>query len=148
IAAQAFHWFDRIRARREFDRILRPGGRIVLVWNNRELDTTPFLRAYEAMLLRFGTDYLAVRRENITLAELVHFFGAPPEVHRFPYIQLLDRDGLRGRLLSSSYTPGKGHPNHEPMLAELSRIFDTYAEDGVVRFEYTTQVFIGRLKDE
>jgi SAM-dependent methyltransferase len=146
VAAQAFHWFDRVRARHEFDRILRPGGKIALVWNNRELDTTPFLRAYEALLLRYGTDYLAVRRENITLAELVHFFGTPPEVHRFPYVQLLDRHSLRGRLLSSSYTPGKGHPNHEPMLHTLDRIFEEHQENGIVRFEYATQVFIGYEK--
>ena len=57
-AAQAFHWFDRARTRAEFERILKPGGWVALIWNDRQLDSTPFLREYEALLHEFGTDYL------------------------------------------------------------------------------------------
>ena len=55
-------------------------------------------------------------------------------------------NALRGRLLSSSYAPAAGHPKHEPMLAELRRIFDRHAENGRVRFEYDTHVYYGQLK--
>src|SRR5229473_3113962 len=48
--AQAFHWFEPAATRREFLRILRPEGTVVIVWNDRELDTTQFLRDYEALL--------------------------------------------------------------------------------------------------
>ena len=44
-AGQAFHWFDREKARAEFARILRPGGWVALVWNERRVDATPFLAA-------------------------------------------------------------------------------------------------------
>ena len=67
-AAQAAHWFDRMRARQEFSRILRPGGWLVLLWNEREVDTTPFLRDYEQLLLTYGTDYQQVRQERTTAA--------------------------------------------------------------------------------
>src|ERR1700741_5113245 len=60
-AAQAAHWFDRERACREFSRILRPSGWLVLLWNEREVDTTPFLSDYEQLLLPYGTDYEEVR---------------------------------------------------------------------------------------
>src|SRR5580765_5018374 len=50
LAAQAFHWFDAEKTRPEFRRILKPGGYTVLVWNERQLDTTPFLVEYEALL--------------------------------------------------------------------------------------------------
>src|SRR5205807_10019487 len=60
VAGQAFHWFDPPAARREFARVLRPGGWVVLMWNRWQPDTTPFLRAYEDLLLLFGTDYKKV----------------------------------------------------------------------------------------
>src|SRR6266481_5895551 len=59
-AGQAFHWFDRSKCRAEFKRILRPGGWVVLVWNDRRTDSTPFLRAYEQLLHTYATDYAHV----------------------------------------------------------------------------------------
>ena len=61
------------------------------------------------------------------------------------YEQVFDFEGLKGRLLSVSYAPEPGHPNHEPMIAELKRIFDRYQSDGRVRFEYETRVYSGQL---
>src|SRR3954468_20199343 len=46
VAAQAFHWFNPKPTRAEFTRILKPGGWVVLMWNERRLDTNPFLRDY------------------------------------------------------------------------------------------------------
>ncbi len=146
VAAQAFHWFDPRRTRAEFQRILRPGGRAVLLWNARRLDATPFLREYEALLLKFGTDYARVRHERIDEAALAEFFGNRQyfkgSVDNF---QTLDWDGLRGRLLSSSYVPAAGQPGHEQMLAGLERLFAKHQSDGQVTIEYDTQVFAGRL---
>ena len=76
-AAQAAHWFDRPKARREFLRILKPGGSTALLWNERLTNTTPFLRAYEEMLLKYGTDYKEVRHERTT-AEIRDFFAPAP----------------------------------------------------------------------
>ena len=73
-AAQAAHWFDRERARREFVRILKPRGWTVLLWNERRTDSTPFLREYEQLLLTYGTDYQEVRHERTT-AEINAFFS-------------------------------------------------------------------------
>ena len=52
---------------------------------------------------------------------------------------------LQGRLLSSSYAPADGHPNHEPMLRELRRIFDRFEQNGTVPFDYDTDVYWGNL---
>ena len=61
----------------------------------------------------------------------------------FPNAQWLDFDGLKGRLMSSSYAPKVGHPNHEPMLAALRELFDRNARDGKVEFTYQTRVYVG-----
>src|ERR1700692_2082572 len=76
-AAQAAHWFDREQARREFVRILKPGGWLVLLWNERLTDSTKFLREYEQMLLTYGTDYEEVRHERTTDAVNEFFDPAP-----------------------------------------------------------------------
>src|SRR5579859_327444 len=144
-AAQAAHWFDRPRARREFVRILKPAGWLVLLWNERLTDSTPFLRAYEELLLNFGTDYEDVRHERTTDAVNEFFDPAPYRERVFATRQEFDYEGLEGRLLSSSYAPGPGHPKHEPMLRELRRIFDEHAGSGQVAFDYKTRVYFGRL---
>jgi SAM-dependent methyltransferase len=144
-AAQAAHWFDLPRARAEFVRILRPEGWCALIWNERHLASTPFLRAYEQLLLTYGTDYQEVRHEYTTLK--IHEFFAPAlsEERVFSLRQEFDYDGLAGRLWSSSYAPLEGHPSYEPMMQELERIFRAHAIDNVVEFEYDTRVFYGHL---
>jgi SAM-dependent methyltransferase len=143
-AAQAAHWFDRVAARREFVRILKPGGWLVLLWNERLTDATPFLRDYEQLLLTYGTDYEEVRHERTTDAVNEFFDPQPYQERTFPMRQEFDYEGLEGRLLSSSYAPGPGHPKHAPMLRELRRIFDVHSVGGRVSFEYNTQVYFGR----
>jgi ubiquinone/menaquinone biosynthesis C-methylase UbiE len=144
-AAQAAHWFDPARAREEFARILKPGGWCILIWNERRTSSTPFLRAYEKLLLTYGTDYKEVRHERTTAA--IHEFFAPSRYDErvFDLRQQFDYEGLAGRLLSSSYAPLEGHPNYGPMMQELKRTFLDHAETGKVEFEYDTRVFYGHL---
>jgi ubiquinone/menaquinone biosynthesis C-methylase UbiE len=145
VAAQAFHWFDAPRARAEFSRILKPSGWTVLMWNVRRIDSTPFLRAYEQLLQTYATDYAQVRHENIGDLELKQFFANGAYVtHSVAHEQRFDFEGLKGRLLSSSYAPAEGHPRHQPMLNELADIFDQHQSDGEVCFQYDTQIHIGR----
>jgi len=145
-AAQAAHWFDRERARREFVRILQPGGWVVLLWNERLTDGTPFLSDYEKLLMTFGTDYQDVRHERTT--DDVGSFFAPArfQMRVFENRQEFDYPALEGRLLSSSYTPqGDDDPRYAPMLAELRRIYDAHQLAGRVSFEYATRVYYGQL---
>ena len=145
-AAQAAHWFDRAGARREFLRILKPGGWLVLLWNERVTDSTPFLRDYEQLLLTFGTDYEDVRHEHTTEALNEFFDPAPYQEHIFANRQEFDYTGIEGRLLSSSYVPGPGDAKYAPMLQELRRVFDAHAVAGRAAFDYKTRVYFGQLK--
>jgi ubiquinone/menaquinone biosynthesis C-methylase UbiE len=144
-AAQAFHWFDRARARTEFARILKPAGWVVLIWNERLLDSSPFLRQYEALLLRYGTDYQKVRHEKVTGEIADFFFPQTFKLKTLENAQHFDFESLKGRLLSSSYTPDPEHPNFKPMLAELEEIFHANQKAGMVSFEYETKIYYGHL---
>jgi SAM-dependent methyltransferase len=143
-AAQAAHWFDRERSRREFVRILKPEGWLVLLWNERLTDSTPFLRDYEQLLLTYGTDYQDVRHEKTTDAVNEFFDPMPFEARVFDMRQEFDYSGIEGRLLSSSYAPGPEHPNYAAMLRDLRRIFDAHAVNGHATFDYKTRVYFGR----
>jgi ubiquinone/menaquinone biosynthesis C-methylase UbiE len=147
LCAQAFHWFDHSQCRVEFERILKPGGSVMLVWNGRRTTGEPFLESYERLLLTFSDDYAEVRHENAASeAQIASFFEKSGyESVRLDNVQVLDWVGIRGRLLSTSYAPEPGHPKYEPMLDELRRIFDATSVDGVVRLEYDTTAYFGKL---
>lgn len=143
-AGQAFHWFQAGQARQEFRRILKPGGWVVLVWNDRRPKASPFMREYEQLLHDYIGEYEQVSCHNADQAVLADFFSRYAR-QDFPNYQEFDHEGLRGRLLSSSYAPLPGHPDHEPMLAGLRRIFEAHQSGGLVRFVYETEVYYGRL---
>ena len=144
-AGQAFHWFDPPKTRDEWVRILKPNGWAALIWNERELQSTPFLNDYEDLMLEFGTDYKEVRHENAEA--MIGGFFAPDEftLRGFPNTQVFDYDGLTGRVRSSSYTPEPNHPNFDPMMRRLKTIFDKHQKNGYVNFDYETKVFYGHL---
>jgi SAM-dependent methyltransferase len=146
VVGQAFHWFDIPRARVEFARILKPGGWVVLVWNTRRTTSTPFMAAYERLVNTYAPEYREVTHRRIDEATIGAFYA--PGTYRkatFDNRQSFDFEGLKGRLLSSSYTPQEGHPAYGPMLDELRAIFDEYQQHGRIEFEYDTEVYYGRL---
>ncbi|MBN2243504.1 MAG: class I SAM-dependent methyltransferase [Acidobacteria bacterium] len=147
ITGQAFHWFDVERSRSEFIRILRPGGTAMIVWNEREIGTTPFLEAYEDLLRRHVPDYTRLNFSEIYEVSVADFFGEKGfRSGIFRNRQEFDLEGAKGRLLSSSYTPEEGHPNHIPMLEALKEAFYTHQSDGRVTFLYTTRMYYGPLQ--
>lgn len=146
VAGQSFHWFRIDRAREEFQRILDPSAFTVLVWNQRKTESTGFLRDYEELLLRHGTDYARVRHQNIGEDQLQAFFG-PQAFHRktLANSQVFDREGLIGRTLSCSFVPLPGHPGHPSLMRALDRIFEEWQVEGRVAFQYDTLAYAGRL---
>ena len=145
-AAQAFHWFDRPRARAEFARLLRPEGWVALIWNKRRKTGTPLAIAYERLLLEYAVDYRAVDHDSVTDVVIADFFRpAEMHLHAFENHRTLDHSSLEGYLRSASYVPAPGHPAHAPMLVALRAIFDDLNVGGTVVLEYDTLVYLGRL---
>ena len=146
VVGQAFHWFNREAAKLEFKRILKTNGWVVLVWNGFRVETSAVVRGYHELLVKYGTDYKEVSRE-IETCDIEALFS-PREFRqaRFPFKQVFDFAGLKGRLLSASYAPQPGDRGYEAMIGELRTIFDDNQRDGKVDFDYETEVYYGQLK--
>jgi SAM-dependent methyltransferase len=148
VSGQAFHWFDKPGARAEALRILRPPKRALLMWNDWSAGDSPFLRDYGAFLdarmpERGGSDH-----RNLTEDDFDAFFGKGrwrrSEVRNG---QMVNYEGLKGRLLSASYAPKEGDPGFEETMAELKRIFDRHAGVGLIDFGYTTVLRFGEMAE-
>ncbi len=155
VCAQAFHWFNNDWFKRECKRILRgsvpsgkPNGSVVLMWNDRRTDSTDFLKVYEDFLQMFGTDYLVVNHKNTQeRSQFDNFFGEGNYKEKSFYnYQDVNFEGLKGRVLSSSYMPNEGHKDFDFMIYCLKKIFMRYQENGVVRLDYDTKIYYGQLK--
>jgi SAM-dependent methyltransferase len=147
-AGQAFHWFEPEKTRSEFRRILRLHGWVVTIWNFREMETL-FARAYEDILVKYGTDYTRVRDLYPKGHDVQSFFLGKEFVHHtLPNVQFLDWEALAGRLRSGSYVPQESHANFAPMMDALRELFRRYQENGRVRVEYATNLYAGQLPSE
>jgi SAM-dependent methyltransferase len=149
LAGTAFHWFDRAAARKEFSRILRPGGWVALVWNERRAESTGFTREYGEIVGEFQTDTPRVSHKELTapgsrvMADFFH--PGTYAVETFANHQSLDLDGLISRALSSSSLPLPGQQRYEPMLARLREAFARHSEGGKIVLRYDTKAIHGRL---
>jgi SAM-dependent methyltransferase len=140
--AQAFHWFEPMKSKKEFDRILKADGAVALLWNVR-VNTTPQMLEYEKLKVDFGTDYLLTKRADENTIK-VFFADRAYETYIFPNNQLLDFATLKGQLLSSSYIPTEEHPRFNDMMAALQDIFARYRKNGLIEIEQETKLYLGR----
>jgi hypothetical protein len=140
--AQAFHWMEPVQTKKEFFRILKPEGHIVLAWNVR-LGHSDFLQAYQNFRKKFAIDY---KESKMIDEEAIHIFFHPMQVkyHSFPNVQQLDFEALKGQLLSASYMPLPGHPMYNDMINELIVLFIEHNQNGLVKMEFETRLYINR----
>ena len=144
-AAQAFHWFNNEATKAEFDRILKPGGKLALIWNKRKV-SQPFQQAYHAILSEYAPEYAKVNHMSLNEDDIAGFFATGSmEILHFDNSQQLDFSGLIGRLKSASYCPAENSPQYIPMVTELVALFDQYAANAVIDFEYDSQLYLGAV---
>ena len=142
-SGQAFHWFNNDKTKKEFIRILKPDGYVVLVWNERLKEASPFMKGYEKILIKYGTDFQVVKHENLGNKDFNKFYVVKNfKIASFENFQIFDFTGLKGRLLSSSYLP----PENKNMLGDLKKLFDKFNDAGKIKFEYETKVYYGKIK--
>jgi SAM-dependent methyltransferase len=146
VAGQAFHWFDVPRARLEALRVLRRGGFGALLWNERPPDAGAFLADYDALLKRYAPEYASITASRAGEASMREFLGGAMELATFPNQQVFDFEGLKGRLMSSSYAPEPADPAHGPLIAGLEELFRRHQRDGEIVFPYRTLVYFAQMK--
>jgi ubiquinone/menaquinone biosynthesis C-methylase UbiE len=144
LAAQAFHWFRHAEALSEFRRILKPTGRVVLMWNEQDR-TDPFTAGYNETLKQFSPDpELAARTQCLTgehlLASALFSDGERVE---FPHLQELDVEQLLGRAFSASYAPQAGEPRQR-LEEALRRLHASHQRDGRAAMRYRTTLYVAR----
>jgi len=141
LCAQAFHWFRPHEAVREFHRILRPRGRLALIWNSRDV-RDPLTRGYvDAIRAVHGEHPVERRPFDSEVIDRDHSFTTPT-LETFAHTQELDRDGLLGRAASASYVP-KDSPAFEELKSVLVALFDRHRDPrGMIRMAYVTQLYL------
>ena len=144
---QAFHWFDPALCLPEFHRILKPSGRLALVWNSRDRHD-PFTQAYTQLVQALSDNHPAESRMVSTQPLLTNPYFGNISQHEFQYQQSLDLESLIGRAQSSSYVP-KDDDTTQRLVSGLKALRDRWAdEQGQVRLVYTTQVFLAEAVRE
>jgi len=143
-AFQAFHWFANAQAADEFARILRPGGRLALVWNLFERSES-FMDEFGALHERFAEKgrIAGLGVDEKAHADVLRAAGFGP-VRRASFVWTLEGDFalLLGRARSSSTMPRAG-PNYDAMVRELHDLHARYADaGGFIPLTYRTDVFL------
>jgi ubiquinone/menaquinone biosynthesis C-methylase UbiE len=140
-SAQAFHWFDHDAALPEIARVLRPQGRVALVWNSRD-DRDPWMARLTEII---GNETI----EESDVVPVIDASGLFEEVETaaFVFEQVRDRNGLLDLVLSRSYLAKLTPAERQPVLDAVGALYDETATDGGVRLAYVTECFRARKRD-
>jgi len=133
--AQSFHWFDHRVALPEIARVLRPGGRLALVWNTRD-EEEPWVARLSAII---GSETVE-EGDTARVIDASGLFG-PVETAVFRFEQLLDRETLLDLVLSRSYCAKLPPAERKPILEAVGRLYDEEADPGGLRLPYLSECF-------
>lgn len=142
-AAQAFHWFNADGFKRECRRILRTGGRVMLVYNSRDekaecaMALAELRRKYNPEFHGFGN--------GISEEDCIAFFEGGCNIFRADNSCTYDRNGYIERALSSSYSLREGDPLFSEYLNDIGAIFDRFSFNGRLTVPVNTVAYVGEV---
>jgi SAM-dependent methyltransferase len=141
---QALHWFDSEASSREFAKILRTNGHVCIAYNDRNNEDS-FMKDYDQIVGRYARNRASV--PSIDDDYLSKFFkNGKYSKFSLPNEQLLDLEGLLGRMTSASYMPSPSDGDQFALLREdVARLFRTYEKLGKVRVPYDTTILLAKI---
>lgn len=142
-AAQAFHWFDAEAFRRECRRVLKPGGKVMLVYNARNVKAG-CIKALASLHSRYNPEFHGFSN-GMSHEKCVNFFPGTCDVFRADNTQVYDRQGYVNSVLSSSYSLKEDDAGYTEYLKDINEIFDTFSADGFIAVPTETVAYIGTV---
>lgn len=143
--AQAFHWFDAAEFQRECGRILRPGGKVLLIWNMRDMSASFNKECYDVFAKycpRFKGFSGGIKEHD---DKIKYFFHDLYQCVRFDNPLLYDKNRFISRSLSGSYSLKQGDADYEKYLEELTKLFDKYSVNHMLEIQNQTVAYIGSV---
>jgi ubiquinone/menaquinone biosynthesis C-methylase UbiE len=137
---QAFHWFRFGEATEEMHRVLRPGGRVALLWNNRD-QTDALQREVSELMAPFVPPERAAAYDSSKFLAQSSLFD-PLEERTFQFAQRLDTESLVGRIMSISFVAAADFEKRSDLEGQLRDLAE--ARGGRVDFPYVTSVYVSR----
>lgn len=141
---QAFHWFDPLPILQEFHRILKPFGRLALIWSIWERED-----AFTRELCELEMQASNPPSEHVNWSSRV---GAPPknpyfsdfQKYQFDYQQQLDKEELIGLVQSQGFIPLTGAKNQQ-LIQQLEKLHSKWANSQAkVCVVYRTDTYLAQ----
>jgi ubiquinone/menaquinone biosynthesis C-methylase UbiE len=145
-AAQSFHWFDPVLTKAEFQRILRPGGKVALVWNIQDAENG-MIKENDAICRRYCPAFIGFGGGSSNKKEIYgEFFRNGKFDHRVLENNINNTlDSYIGGSLSASYAPKEGDKNYVPFISSLTELFEKYNTGGRLMIPVNTCSYVGEI---
>ncbi len=143
-AGQAVQWFQAAEARREFQRILKPGGWLALV-SNRGVDSAQNAAIDELNRPEFGVDFARGPQPQPGISRESYFEHGAPQKLEFPFTFQQNWEGFWGALLTASWMPDESDPRAVGLEKAARAVFEQFSQAGQMTVEGYTMLWIGRI---
>ena len=146
LAVQSFHWFDKQKLKQEVNKILKPDGDFAIVWNNWEDENNEFSKVYFKYISTWNTKLTGKTYQHKNVDDRKKFFkNSQYKTYTFIHAKDYTLDMLIGLTKSLSYAPKEDSEYYEEFINGIITIFNKYKKNDIVRFDFHTEMFIGKI---